>query len=146
MFLDWDRPDQFLRGPLDLFGPTRFIIGGPYFHLTVGEWNTEVVIEIAGNLLGNRLGVDVFSGDILGGVVMPLPNLGVFTFSIPFRVADPFLPVELRVQLLDGVIKGGLALRAAAFEKLAPLRPTEPVVEGVDLRAADRREDRFAQV
>ncbi len=114
-FLDWGRPGQLLRGPIELLGPARFIICGPYFHLPIGEWTAEVVIEIADNASGNRLGVDVFSGEILGGVAMALPKSGVFTFSIPFRVADPFLPLELRFQLLEGAIEGRLALRAAAF-------------------------------
>ena len=116
-FLDWGRPGQLLRGPIELLGPARFIICGPYFHLPIGEWTAEVVIEIADNASGNRLGVDVFSGEILGGVAMPLPKSGVFTFSIPFRVADPFLPVELRFQLLEGAIEGRLALRAVVFAR-----------------------------
>ena len=146
LFLDWDRPGQFLRGPIDMLGPARFIVCGPYFHLTVGEWDAEVVIEIVDNPSGNRLGVDVFSGDILGGVVMPLPDFGVFTFSIPFRVTDPFLAVELRFQLLEGAIEGRLALRASAFKKRTPRRQTEPVLEDADLRLSDRRGDRFTQV
>ncbi len=120
MFLDWDRPGQFLRGPVEMLGPARFVVCGPYFHLPQGEWTAEVVIEIADNRSGNRLGVDVFSGAILGGVVMALPASGVFTFSIPFGVADAFLPVELRFQLLEGAIEGQLALRAAAFTRIAP--------------------------
>ena len=115
MFLDWDRPGSFLTGPIELLGPARFIICGPYFHLPIRDWTAEVVIEIDDNKSGNRLGVDVFSGEILSGVVMPLPASGVFTFAIPFRVGDPFLPVELRFQLLEGAIEGRLALRSAVF-------------------------------
>ena len=117
MFLDWDRPGSFLTGPIDMLGPARFIICGPYLHLTIGGWNAEVVIELLDNASGNRLGVDVFSGVILSGVTMPLPPCGVFTFSIPFRVDDPFLPVELRFQLLEGAIEGRLALRAIGFAR-----------------------------
>ncbi len=63
------------------------------------------------------MNVDVFSGEILAGVAMPLPAAGVFSFENPFRVGDPFLPVELRFQLLEGAIEGSLRLRSAVFER-----------------------------
>jgi hypothetical protein len=59
----------------------------------------------------------VFSGDILAGVAMPLPAAGVFSFDIPFQVADPFLPAELRFQSLEGAIEGSLRLRSVVLER-----------------------------
>ena len=117
LFLEWDRPGAFLNGPIDLLGPARFIICGPYLHLPAGDWVANVVIEISENLSGNRLGVDVFSGTILRGVTMNLPETGVFEFSIPFQVEDPFLPVELRFQILTGAIEGKLMLQRVTFQR-----------------------------
>jgi hypothetical protein len=117
MWLDAARPGQLLRGPIDMVGPARYVLYGPYFHLPAGAWIAEVVIELADNRSGNRLCADIFSGEVLGGVVMPLMASGVFVFSIPFRLIDPFLPVELRFQLLEGAIEGRLALRGAVFVK-----------------------------
>jgi hypothetical protein len=117
MWLDAARPGQLLRGPIDMVGPARYVLYGPYFHLPAGAWIAEVVIELADNRSGNRLCADIFSGEVLGGVVMPLMASGVFAFSIPFRLTDPFLPVELRFQLLEGAIEGRLALRGAVFVK-----------------------------
>jgi hypothetical protein len=115
LFLNWDNPGTFLNGPIDLLGPARFVICGPYLHLIAGDWIVQVVIEVTDNLSGNRLGVDVFSGGILKAVTMTLPSAGLFEFSLLFRVADPFLPVELRFQIMTGAIEGKLILRDVRF-------------------------------
>ena len=120
LFLDWDRPGTLLAGPIDLIGPARFIICGPYLHLPIGAWVARVVVEIHANHSGNRLGVDVFSGTILRGITADLPKSGIFEFSLPFRIEDPFLPAELRFQTLAGAIEGTLTLRHVSFQRSEP--------------------------
>lgn len=118
LFLDWDRTDAFLSGPIDLLGAARFVICGPYLHLTIGEWTAHIVIEIAENLSGNRLGVDVFSGQILCAIATEMPTSGIFKFTMGFRVEDPFLPVELRFQIMTGAIEGKLMLHEVTFRNV----------------------------
>lgn len=110
LFLDWDRPGRFLSGPVSLLGPARFIVCGPYLHLPRGRWRMSVEIEVEDCLSDNRLGADVFSGRILAAATMRLPARGARGFDLDFEVADPLLPVELRMQLLTGAIEGSLRL------------------------------------
>lgn len=117
LFLEWDRPGAFLKGPIELLGPARFIICGPYLHLPEGSWEARVVIEVAENVSGNRLSVDVFSGAILYGATMDLPAFGLFEFVLPFSVPDPFIPTELRFQILRGAIEGLLTLKRVSFTR-----------------------------
>lgn len=135
-FLDWGRPGAFLNGPIDLLGPARFIVCGPYFHLPAGRWMVTTVIEVGENLSGNRLGVDVFSHEILTGIEADLPVDGVFEFDMEFEVVEPRRPVELRFQILEGAIEGRFALHEVRFER-------RDWGEG-DVRSGDRRYDQNA--
>ncbi len=121
LFLDWDKPGAFLEGPVELLGPARFIICGPYLHLPEGPWEAHVIIEVAKNISGNRLSVDVFSGNILYGATMDLPASGIFEFVMPFSIADPFIPSELRFQILSGAIEGLLTLKQVSLMRRQPL-------------------------
>ncbi len=115
LFLDWSAPGEFLTGSIDLVGPARFIICGPYLHLPPGKWLVQVIIELDENFSENRLGVDVFSGDILHAIAANLPAQGLYAFEMPFETTDPFCPVELRFQTLTGAIEGKLILRQVKF-------------------------------
>ena len=110
LFLDWDRPGRFLERRIELMGPARFIVCGPYLHLPRGRWRMSIAVETQACLSDNRLGADIFSGRILSAVTMRLPARGHFGFDLDFEVTDALLPVELRVQLLTGAIEGSLRL------------------------------------
>jgi hypothetical protein len=110
LFMDWDNSGMFLERTIDLTGPARFIICGPYLHLPAGSWSVEVQIEVRDCISENALGVDVFSGDILCAVSMRLFPEGAYAFDMEFETVDPLLPVELRFQLLRGAIEGELRL------------------------------------
>ncbi len=111
IFLNWDRGDAFVDGPIHLLGPARFLICGPYMHLTRGKWLATVEIEVRENHSGNRMCADILSRDILAAVIAELPAEGVFVFKIGFEILEPLLPVEIRFQILSGAIEGTFLLR-----------------------------------
>ena len=116
LFLDAARPGENIKGPIDLLGPSRFLIYGPYMHLPAGDWHVFVAIEVSENKSRNRLLVDVASfGCVLTGVRTQLPESGLFKFHIRCRIEDPFLPVEVRFIMLEGAIEGRLWLRQVVF-------------------------------
>lgn len=139
IFLDWDRGEAFVAGPLQLVGPARFIICGPYMHLTRGEWLAKVEIEVSENHSGNRLRADIVAGDIQCVVDADLPGEGVFAFEMAFAVVEPLLPVEIRFQILSGAIEGRFFLRRVRIER-APvdLAPSERVAEPAAAIDGDR--------
>lgn len=119
LFLDWDRPGQFLHGPIDLTGPARFIICGPYLHLPIGAWRATFVLRLAGNFSGNRLSLDLFCGEIIGGIVADLPKEGDFALDVDFEIIKAYLPLEARIQILEGAIEGSFELLSVKFTSLA---------------------------
>jgi hypothetical protein len=110
MFLKWDVDGAFIDGPIELLGPGRFIICGPYLHLPVGAWRMTVQIEVEECLSDNQIGADIFSERILTAIEARLPPSGRFSFNLDFDVVNPLAPVEIRMQLLTGAIEGRLSL------------------------------------
>jgi hypothetical protein len=117
MFLNWDKPGAFLDGPVELLGPARFIICGPYLHLPEGDWRMSVQIEVEECLSDNQIGADIFSERILTAITAKLPASGRFSFDLDFRVTNSLAPVEIRMQLSTGAIEGRLSLVHAGLSR-----------------------------
>ena len=111
IFADWDRPGRPVEGTIELVGPARFIICGPYMHLPRGLWTAYVEFEVSDNHSGNRLRSDILHGEVLCGITTDLPSKGVFSFELSFEVVEPLLPVEVRFELQRGAIEGKFLLR-----------------------------------
>jgi hypothetical protein len=110
MFLKWDVQGAFLDGPIELLGPARFIICGPYLHLPEGDWRMSVQIEVEECFSDNQIGADIYSERILTAITAKLPASGRFAFDLDFRVVNSLAPVEIRMQLSTGAIEGRLSL------------------------------------
>lgn len=115
LFLDWDRPGDFLHGPVDLTGPARFIVCGPYLHLPLGRWRARFLVRIADNWSGNRMSLDIFSHEVLAGVAADLPAEGLYEFDVGFEVSSAYAPLEARIQIQQGAIEGAFELVAVDF-------------------------------
>ena len=107
-----DFPDRLTIGSIDLTGPARFIYYGPYFGLTRGRWQADLVLEVSDCLSDNQIAIDVVSGGVLALVKAKLPPRGVYGCEIEFEICVASDPVEIWVQLLTGAIEGLLMLRS----------------------------------
>lgn len=123
LFFQAEPRQDFLDGPTELVGPARFLSYGPYLHLPKGAWIVTITIEVAENFSGNHLLVDVAAGVVLAAGETPLPVSGVFSFELSFQIVDPFVPVEIRSQIMSGAIEGRLAMREVVFRRV----PASPV-------------------
>ncbi|MDT3377433.1 hypothetical protein RNI52_08880 [Labrys neptuniae] len=103
---------QTLSARIDLAGPARILIHGPYLHLPAGKWTAEVEIEVGECQSQNRIVVDIFSEGLLDHGIMKLPPQGLFSFELSFVVDDPFKPIELRFHLKEGAIEGYFILNS----------------------------------
>jgi hypothetical protein len=122
LYMSSDHPDGPFPGRVELLGPSRFIAYGPYLHLTAGQWQATIVLEIADNPSGNQLYVDVYAGEILSVITAELPARGTYTFQISFEITDPLEPVQLRFQILSGAIEGILTLGSTRLERVGEVR------------------------
>lgn len=114
----WGEQPGPLQGPVELLGPARFIICGPYLHLPRGRWRMHVEIETRSCLSDNRIGADIFSETILAAATARLPSAGRYTFPLDFTITNPAAPVEIRLQVVTGCIEGSLELLGMELESL----------------------------
>jgi hypothetical protein len=118
IFCDGDRPEQLVCGPRSLIGRARTLIFGPYLHLPRGAWIARIDIEIRENFSGNRLCADVVLGGVVAnGIKAHLPRSGVYSFDLDVDIREPLLPIELRIQILEGAIEGLLLLRTVELTR-----------------------------
>lgn len=110
--IDWPlllftRPDGRRWGePIELAGPARALMYGPYMHLPVGEWSARVEFELAGVLSGAEASADVRIDEVVAETAFALPQAGVYAYDLAFRVRDPHRPVEIRLFLRKSAIEG----------------------------------------
>src|ERR1700710_1521089 len=83
---------------VDLLGPARLLIWGPYLHLPKGRWRASMEFEVVGNLSPNQVIADVLVGGEFAGIgTFDLPERGVFAWSLAFVVADVEKAIEVRL-------------------------------------------------
>jgi hypothetical protein len=106
--------------PLDLLGPARLLVWGPYMHLTKGRWMANMEFEVAGNFSPNSVIADVLVGGEFAGLgEFDLPERGVYTWRLAFEVSDVAKPIEVRLTLDKAAIEGAFFLRQVRLQPVA---------------------------
>jgi hypothetical protein len=118
IFLSADQPGVPLTGPIDMTGPARYLVYGPYMHVTPGQWVATACFAVAENRSGNALVLDVYCGKVLCVGRIDLPESGIYTVDLPFEIDEPRLPLEFRVAMDRGAIEGWFDLRGVALNRI----------------------------
>jgi hypothetical protein len=105
-------PEYSTEKPLDLMGPARLLIWGPYMHLPKGKWTACMEFEVLDNLSRNTVMADVLIGGSFAGLgEFDLPSRGIFSWNLKFEVTDITKAIEVRLTLSKSAIEGSLFLR-----------------------------------
>jgi len=108
-FLRGDEPGQLLQGAVDLTGAARCIIYGPYLHLPVGYWTARIVLGFDDCVYDQSFALELHGPGLLGRVRVNAPaRSGLFAAEIGFAVAEPHVPLEMRVLTELGAIEGSI--------------------------------------
>ncbi len=101
-----------VSGPLDLTGPARLLVFGPYFHLPPGRWTADFEFDAARCESGNMLEFDAIAdGEIKCSERVLLRETGSYRLRLRFAVQEPALAVECRCLLAEGALDGHLQLK-----------------------------------
>lgn len=107
-----------LKGdPVDLTGPARLVIHGPYMGLPRGDWLARIRFECLQNLFGHDLLIHVVASVYLAKGRMSVPGDGVYETQISFSSDDPSSPIQVQLLLERGAICGGLRLISVDVER-----------------------------
>ena len=128
LFLLGDSPDTQMQGPVDLAGPARCVLYGPYMHLPSGRWSALVTLELA-DCFGDRpFTLEIVCGDVIAKGRFYCEGSGAFETRLDFEHRDPHVPIELRLFQDAGEISGAitgfdinLQLKDPAFKSLIEL-------------------------
>ena len=107
-----------IYGPIELIGPARLLIWGPYLYLVKTEWTVTMEFEVSESISLNIITADILLGGQIASVgEFDLPTQGIFSWSMSFKVTDFSKSVEVRLLLSRSAIEGKLALRKVNFAR-----------------------------
>jgi hypothetical protein len=106
LFLLGDFPDTWMQGPIDISGPARCLLYGPYLHLPAGHWNVQLVIGVAGHDGRQAFVVEVVCAEVVAKGSFSIEGSGLFEIEMDFVHRDPNTPLEIRLFLDVGAIYG----------------------------------------
>ena len=105
---------------IDLMGPAKLLVFGPYFGLPRGRWIAVPGVSVADNLSGNKITIDISTNlgtEILAKVQAKLPAEGDYWGEIQFEVPYSHLPIEVRLFLDQGAIEGKLRFNGVTLRQ-----------------------------
>lgn len=96
---------------VNLMGPARVLVYGPYLGLPRGKWTATIKFSVFNNTSRNRVILDIsqnYSEDVLAKGETNLPASGTYSCEMFFQVTNPHLPIEARLLTTQGAIEGEL--------------------------------------
>jgi hypothetical protein len=109
-------------GAIDLTGPSRCVLYGPYIRLPAGHWSCTLLFGCSPEAVGLAMMADIHAGRVLSQVGFTIEEAGIFEVEIAFENTDPDLPIEVRLFSTRATFEGRLAIGHATLTPLAAKR------------------------
>jgi hypothetical protein len=117
-FYDGSRPDQAVPAEIEVAGPARTLVYGPYFYLPPGTWRITALLSFSEYACTNSYMMDVFTDVQLAKVQLCPPDDGEWMASWMFENTHWQRQIEVRLFVERGAIEGRVALRQVNLEPL----------------------------
>jgi hypothetical protein len=118
MFLGAEGTKAQFRGRVNLLGPSRCIVYGPYLHVPVGQWSLNAELIVENCTAGTKVIFEIYQSQVIVSNIFALPVSGIMTLHATFDVIDPRIPYQLRLITAEGNIEGSLSLTSARLMRL----------------------------
>ncbi|MBV1701005.1 MAG: hypothetical protein KGQ46_04200 [Hyphomicrobiales bacterium] len=122
-FINHDQAHKSLAEPIDLIGPPRIVIFGPYLHLPEGEWEAEIDFKVTESYSKNELMIDALvflDGNNLSNprINFQLPESGRFKIHLKFQNTPVIASLQIRFHLTTGAIEGVFELSRVVVRRI----------------------------
>ena len=108
--LSGDNPGQPAPAILDLTGPARVLVYGPYLHIPPGHWTAQAKFAFSPSSRGTKLALEFHGISQLARCSFTVEQPGVFQIDLPVHIPSAREAIELRLVLEHGAIEGHLGL------------------------------------
>jgi hypothetical protein len=108
LFLLGDSPDTPMHDPVELSGPARCVLYGPYLHIPPGAWSASVTLGLADCAGMRSFTLEVVCGEVMTKGRFHCSGSGLFRTRLEFEHGSPDVPIELRLFLDAGEIYGSI--------------------------------------
>jgi hypothetical protein len=105
-----DHPGERVPRIIDLTGPARVLVYGPYLHLPAGHWTARATVAFSKACQGASFALELLAGTELGRVRFRVPQAGLFEIACPALVPAEAEPLEMRLVAERGAIEGTLGI------------------------------------
>ena len=105
-----DHPDQPAPAILELAGPARVIVYGPYFHIPTGYWIAQAQFAFSPAACSATLALEFHGTSQLARCKLQVEHAGIFRMELPLHITSARETIELRLVLENGAIEGHLGL------------------------------------
>jgi hypothetical protein len=122
LFYTADRSASEDPGVIDVTGPARCLIFGPYVRLCEGAWSCTLAVGCSEESVGLRFAVDVFAGAQLSHVMFRFEEAGFFEVDFSFVITDADKLVEVRLFSLDAALEGRIQFSEVTITPLEKRR------------------------
>jgi hypothetical protein len=113
------------NGVINVAGPPRALIYGPYIHLPPGRWMARIVLGVSPDAAGNSFLVDAFADNrqLSQTVLVPVKG-GVYAADIEFSMDEASAwSLEIRVLVTNENARGELALGHVTLQPISTRQP-----------------------
>jgi hypothetical protein len=110
-----DQPGLPLPRVLELTGPARVLVYGPYYVLPVGTWRIRVTLAVSASACKTPLALELHGAAELARFQFSVDQPGLFVASMVITIRSAREPLECRLTVLRGAIEGQLGLDRIEF-------------------------------
>jgi hypothetical protein len=100
---------------VDLTGPARGLIYGPYYALAPGRWTMRATLAFSPDSCGTPMAMEFYGAAELGRFPFKVQQPGVFAASFAVTVLSPREPLEIRLVTERGAIEGSIGFDRITF-------------------------------
>ena len=136
-FLSPETLDKRCPAVVDVTGPSRVLLYGPYKILTTGVWRATAFIEVCPDAARCRLEVEFGTHPNFSKIAVPFLVPGRHKLEIQHVVAEEG-PAEVRIVLRRGGFTGELRFAGVTVERIADLESSAGAAGGWDEKNASK--------